>query len=399
MWSSAQAFRMCPIHRKEFPENLKIMMKEEDFPELDVFICTADPYKEPPMNVANTALSLMAYDYPTDKISVYVSDDGRSAWTLFAFTEAAKFANYWLPFCREYNIMERSPQVYIASNYHCGSPEMEKIKMMYENMKEKVQNVVDKGHISDENVTNDQQRQAFSKWTNGFTRSDHPTVIQKSKTSPNNFKAGALNELVGFRCGTLVEDFHTGYRLQCEGWKGIFCNPYRAAFLGDMPITLFDVPSQCKRWCIGLLEVTFSKYNTFSFGSPSMGLLMGLGYSHYALWPIWCIPVTFYSFIPQLALINKVSNFPKISEPWFLLYVFLFLGAYGQDFLDYVVGGGTAKRWWNAQRISMIRGLTCYLFSSVEYLFKPLGISAHGFSITSKVVDDEQSKRYEHSTF
>ncbi|XVF53113.1 hypothetical protein PTKIN_Ptkin05aG0073900 [Pterospermum kingtungense] len=177
--------------------------------------------------------------------------------------------------------------------------------------------------------------------------------------------------------------------------KSVFCNPERLAFQGDVPITLFDVVSQCKRWCIGLHEVTFSEYNTFSHCFPSMGLLMGLGYSHYAMWPIWWIPVTFYSFIPQLALINKVSIFPKISEPWFFLYVFLFLGAYGQDLLDFVLGGGPAKRWWNAQRMWMIRGLTCYLFSSVEHLFKSLGISAHGFSITSKVVDDEQSKRYE----
>ncbi|XVF53112.1 hypothetical protein PTKIN_Ptkin05aG0073800 [Pterospermum kingtungense] len=154
------------------------MMKEEDFPGLDVFICTADPYKEPPMNVVNTALSLMAYDYPTDKISVYVSDDGGSALTLFAFMEAAKFASHWLPFCREHNIMERSPRVYFASNYHSRSPQTEKIKVMYENenMKVKVEHVVDNGEISDEYIIDDQQRQAFDKWTNEFTRSDHPTV-------------------------------------------------------------------------------------------------------------------------------------------------------------------------------------------------------------------------------
>lgn len=117
---------------------------------------------------------------------------------------------------------------------------------------------------------------------------------------------------IGFRYGTIVEDFYTGYRLHCEGWKSLFCNPDRAAFLGDVPITLFDVLSQCKRWCIGFLEVAFSKYNPLIFGSPSIGLSMSLGYSHYALWPIWWIPITFYSFIPQLALINKVSIFPEV---------------------------------------------------------------------------------------
>ncbi|TYI11605.1 hypothetical protein ES332_A09G218400v1 [Gossypium tomentosum] len=533
MWVSAQAFRMSPIRRKEFPQNLKQIIKDEDFVGLDVFICTADPYKEPPMNVVNTALSLMAYDYPTEKISIYVSDDGGSVLTLFAFMEAAKFARHWLPFCRQHNIMERSPHVYFESiSHHPSIPQFEKIEIMYEDMKMKVEQVIDKGAVIEEYISDDQQHQAFNKWTKSFSRMDHPTVIQvildkskdtdisgqlmpnliyvsreKSKTSPHHFKAGALNVLLrvsavmtnapiiltqdcdmysndpqtplrilcyfsdpalksnlafvqfpqrfhglnrddiyateykrlfkinsmgfdglngpnyvgsgcffrrralfggpstpvppkipelgpdhvvrkpiisheilslahrvagcnyenqtgwgsqsGFRYGSLVEDFYTGYRLQCEGWKSLFCNPERAAFLGDVPITLFDVLSQCKRWCIGLFEVAFSKYNTLIFGSQSMG----------------------------------------ITEPWFFLYVFLLLGAYGQDFLDFVLDGGTVRKWWNAQRMWMIRGLSCYLFSSIEYLLKSVGISTHGFSLTSKVVDDEQSKRYGQGIF
>ncbi|KAL1154073.1 hypothetical protein V6Z11_A09G217400 [Gossypium hirsutum] len=131
MWASAQAFRMSPIRRKEFPQNLKQIIKDEDFVGLDVFICTADPYKEPPMNVVNTALSLMAYDYPTEKISIYVSDDGGSVLTLFAFMEAAKFARHWLPFCRQHNIMERSPHVYFESiSHHPSIPQFEKIKVI-----------------------------------------------------------------------------------------------------------------------------------------------------------------------------------------------------------------------------------------------------------------------------
>lgn len=68
------------------------------------------------MNVVNTALSLMAYDYPSEKISVYVSDDGGSELTLFAFFEAAKFAKIWLPFCRDNNITDRCPEAFFRSN-------------------------------------------------------------------------------------------------------------------------------------------------------------------------------------------------------------------------------------------------------------------------------------------
>lgn len=130
-WVTTQCNRMNPLRRHEFLENLKLLLKKDsDFPALDVFICTADPYKEPPMNVVNTALSVMAYDYPTWKISVYVSDDGGSAVTLFAFMEAAKFAVEWLPFCRKSNVVERNPDVFFASNNDCCNPEMEKIKVL-----------------------------------------------------------------------------------------------------------------------------------------------------------------------------------------------------------------------------------------------------------------------------
>lgn len=50
--------------------------------------------------------------------------------------------------------------------------------MMYESMKVKVEHVVESGKVSDENITGDREREAFSKWTDNFTRHDHPTVIQ-----------------------------------------------------------------------------------------------------------------------------------------------------------------------------------------------------------------------------
>ncbi|XP_011022475.1 PREDICTED: cellulose synthase-like protein G3 [Populus euphratica] len=572
MWINTQTFRMCPVCRKQFPENVEKVMKRSDFPALDVFICTADPYKEPPIGVVNTALSVMAYDYPKEKISVYVSDDGGSALTLFSFMEAAKFSTHWLPFCKKNNILERSPEAYFESNHPCTS-ESEKIEVMYKSMKAKVENAVEKGEVDDQYITGlDQQQEIFNKWTDNFTRQDHPAVIQvlldaskdkdtagnlmpnliyvsrgKCKALPHHFKAGALNALlrvsssmtnapiiltldcdfcsndpqtllramcylcdpairstlayvqfpqiyrginkndiycgeykrlfvintmgmdgvegpnyvgtgcffhrraffgspsslispeipelspdhvvdkpiqsqsvlaqahqvadcnyenqtdwgskIGFRYGSLVEDYYTGFRLQCEGWKGIFCNPERPAFLGDVPINLADALNQQKRWSIGLLEVGFSKHSPATFGVRSKGILMGLGYAQLAFWAIWSIPITTYAFLPQLALLNKVSIFPKVSDPWFFLYAFLFLGAYGQDCLDFVLAGGSVQRWWNDQRFWHIRGVTCYLFGSIEFFLKFLGISASGFTVTSKAVDAEQSKRYEQGIF
>ncbi|RVW43175.1 Cellulose synthase-like protein G2 [Vitis vinifera] len=175
MWVTAQAFRMCPTQRQVFIEHLQHMhvAEESDYPALDVFICTADPYKEPPIGVVNTALSVMAYDYPVEKLSVYVSDDGGSQLTLFAFMEAARV------------------QALIRL------PEADQIKLMYENMRVRVETVVKSGIISHDYINSKQELEAFSRWTDGFTSQNHPAVIQREKHQvTHNFKAGALNALL-----------------------------------------------------------------------------------------------------------------------------------------------------------------------------------------------------------
>ncbi|KAL6349098.1 hypothetical protein AAG906_033754 [Vitis piasezkii] len=220
MWVTSLAFRMCPTERQVFIEHLEHYAKESEYPALDVFICTADPYKEPPIDVVNTALSVMAYDYPIEKLSVYVSDDGGSQLTLFAFMEAARFATHWLPYCKINKIVERCPEAYFASN-PSWFPETDQIKSMYERMRDRVENVVKRGSISHDYIPNQREIEALSRWTDEFTPQNHPPVIQvliecgkdkditghgmpnlvyisreKRMDSPHHFKAGALNVLL-----------------------------------------------------------------------------------------------------------------------------------------------------------------------------------------------------------
>ncbi|CAH2078117.1 unnamed protein product [Thlaspi arvense] len=571
MWATSASIRFNQVHRSEYPEKLA---KPEAFPKLDVFICTADPYKEPPIMVVNTALSVMAFDYPSDKISVYVSDDGGSSLTLFALMEAAKFSKHWLPFCKKNNVQDRSPEVYFSSNSHTWDEEAENLKMMYENMKSRVEHVVDSGKVDAEFITCDHFRGVFELWTHTFTRHEHPAIIQvlqnseidtddtkqytmpnliyvsreKSKAVPHHYKGGALNTLLrvsavltnspiiltldcdmysnnpstpvralcyledpkiksglafvqfpqkfqgiskndiyaceykrlfeinmvgfdgqmgpchvgtgcffkrrafygppsnmvmpeidelnpnrkvnnsikdqnvlalahsvagcnyehntnwgsklGFRYGSLVEDYYTGYRLHCEGWRSTFCIPKRIAFCGDAPKCLIDVVNQQKRWAIGLLEFSISRYSPITYGVKCMGLLMGLCYSQNAFWAFWSIPLMVYGLLPQIVLIYGVSVFPQAPNPWFWLYIFLFLGAYAQDLVDFVQEGGSYRGWWNDQRMWMIRGITSFFFGLIEFTLKSFNLSTHGFNVTSKANDnEEQSKRYEQEIF
>ncbi|XP_059288654.1 cellulose synthase-like protein D4 [Lycium ferocissimum] len=83
-----------------------------DLPGVDMFVSTADPEKEPVLVTANTILSILAAEYPVEKLACYVSDDGGALLTFEAMAEAASFADLWVPFCRKHEIEPRNPEAY-----------------------------------------------------------------------------------------------------------------------------------------------------------------------------------------------------------------------------------------------------------------------------------------------
>ena len=131
-WLLVQAHRWRPVSRTVFPERLP---SDDKLPAIDVFICTADPNKEPTVEVMNTVISAMALDYPPEKLHVYLSDDGGSAITLRVTKEAWNFARSWLPFCRRYDIKTSCPDAYFSGSqddhgdFKCSESKAERQKM------------------------------------------------------------------------------------------------------------------------------------------------------------------------------------------------------------------------------------------------------------------------------
>ncbi|KAI9181185.1 hypothetical protein LWI28_012222 [Acer negundo] len=122
-WILDQIPKLCPVNRSTDLEALKDKFEtpspsnptgRSDLPGMDVFVSTADPEKEPPLVTANTILSIMAVDYPVEKLACYVSDDGGALLTFEAMAEAASFADLWVPFCRKHNIEPRNPESYFS---------------------------------------------------------------------------------------------------------------------------------------------------------------------------------------------------------------------------------------------------------------------------------------------
>lgn len=101
-----------------------------------MFVTTADPVLEPPIITVNTVISLLAVDYPADKLACYVSDDGCSSVTFYSLVEASKFAKLWIPFCKKYNIQVRAPLKYFSND--CMSTGDNSLEFLQECKKMKV---------------------------------------------------------------------------------------------------------------------------------------------------------------------------------------------------------------------------------------------------------------------
>ncbi|KGN44128.1 cellulose synthase-like protein E1 [Cucumis sativus] len=218
-WLFTQASRWNPIHRRPFKHRLS-KRHEAEFPGVDIFVCTADPEKEPLPMVMNTVLSVMAYDYPPEKLNVYLSDDAGSELTYYALVEASKFARHWIPFCKKFNIQPRSPASYFASQSNHQSKEVVFIQKLYKELESRINVSVKLGQIPKEIRSS---IKGLSQWKSYVSRRDHDTLIQivvdgrdpkatdvegdmlptlvylareKRPQYFHNFKAGAMNALL-----------------------------------------------------------------------------------------------------------------------------------------------------------------------------------------------------------
>ncbi|KAL0353500.1 UNVERIFIED_CONTAM: Cellulose synthase-like protein E6 [Sesamum angustifolium] len=224
-WIITQSGRWRVVYRYPFKDRLSTRYEDKKLPGFDVFVCTADPILEPPLMVISTVLSVMAYNYPSEKISVYLSDDGGSELTFYALFEASKFSKYWIPFCKKYNVELRSPEVYFS----CQNTSVDEssfvqdwtsVKELYEDMKSRIDSAAAKGCIPEE--IRDQHK-GFSEWNSKVKKHDHQSIVQilidgwnpeatdiegnrmptlvylsreKRPGWPHNFKAGSMNSLI-----------------------------------------------------------------------------------------------------------------------------------------------------------------------------------------------------------
>ncbi|KAM4092146.1 hypothetical protein ACB094_06G015400 [Castanea mollissima] len=564
-WILTQSCRFKVVYHYPFKERLSCRYKDQ-LPSVDIFVCTADPKMEPPTLVINTIFSVMSYNYPPEKLSIYLSDDGASELTFYALLEASSFSKHWIPFCKKFNIQPRSPSAYFAQqidvqditygqewlamkaiirvenfvNSNLTQSELQKRKIqneLYKEMENRIDSVVEMGKIPKERRD---RHKGFLEWNSKVTKKDHQSIVQiiidgrdKSVTDidggrlptlirvssvisnapfilnldcdmyandadtvrealcffmddkrgheisfvqyPQNYDNIMKNDIYGCSfsiefagldgygaapyCGTgcfhrreslcgkahskdykgewdikakknadktideleeaskvltnciyeketqwgnkmgliygcPVEDIVTGLTIQCRGWKSLYYNPDKKAFLGVGPTTLDTVLIQHKRWSEGMFQIFFSKYCPFIYGQGKIKFGAQMGYCIYLLWAPISFPTLYYVIVPSLCLLHGISLFSQVKSIWFLPFAYVFVARNVGSIAEALSCGVTLKAWWNWQRMWVIQRTTSFFFGFIDTISRQLGLSETTFALTTKVCTEDVLKRY-----
>ncbi|KAM3697165.1 hypothetical protein ACJW31_06G091300 [Castanea mollissima] len=207
--------KWTPVDYKTYPDRL---LQWFLLPPVDMFVTTADPVLEPTIITVNTVLSLLAVDYPANKLACYVSDDGCSPLTLYSLIEASKYANLWVPFCKRNNIQVRAPFRYFSCSCESILPgdHSPGFQIEWKKMKDECQKLEGKLEYAAQNSVPYDNSSEFVPFKNIESR-NHPTIIkvilenkgghsnelphllyisrEKRSNFPHHYKAGAMNVL------------------------------------------------------------------------------------------------------------------------------------------------------------------------------------------------------------
>jgi cellulose synthase A len=185
-WILDQFPKWLPINRETYLDRLSLRYEKEgeasQLASIDIYVSTVDPAKEPPIVTANTILSILSVDYPVDKVSCYLSDDGAAMLTFECLSETSEFARKWVPFCKKFSIEPRAPDMYFALKIDYLKDKVQPtfvkerraMKREYEEFKVRINALVAKAQkVPEEGWT----MQDGTPWPGNNTR-DHPGMIQ-----------------------------------------------------------------------------------------------------------------------------------------------------------------------------------------------------------------------------
>ncbi|KAK1430406.1 hypothetical protein QVD17_13115 [Tagetes erecta] len=200
---------------------------------------------------------------------------------------------------------------------------------------------------------------------------------------------------VGFRYFSVVEDYFTSFNMHCKNWSSVHYMPSRPSFMGSCVTNLNDLLIQGTRWSAGLMEVALSRFSPLVYGSSRMSILQSFCYAWLAFFPAAFVSFWILSIVPPLSLLNNVTIYPKVTDPYFLVLVYVFVLSNLQHMREIHSTGASLHSWKHEQRVWMMKGITSYLYGSTHAIMEKLGFKEASFLPTNKVTNEDEEKLHQ----
>ncbi|CAJ1958473.1 unnamed protein product [Sphenostylis stenocarpa] len=155
---------------------------------------------------------------------------------------------------------------------------------------------------------------------------------------------------------------------------------------------------QLVKWLSELLLLGISKYSPFTHGFSTMPIMHAFTYCFITMSSLYAVVFILYGIVPQVCLLKGISVFPKVTDPWFAVFAFVYVSTQVQHLVEVLSGEGSVAMWWDEQRIWILKSVTS-IFAIVDAVKKRLGLNKVKFTLSNKAIDKEKVKKYEEGRF
>lgn len=200
----------------------------------------------------------------------------------------------------------------------------------------------------------------------------------------------AWGKEIGWIYGSVTEDILTGFKMQCRGWRSIYCMPLRPAFKGSAPINLSDRLHQVLRWALGSVEIFLSRHCPlwYGFGGGRLKWLQRLAYINTIVYPFTSLPLVAYCTLPAICLITGKFIIPTLSNLASVLFLGLFMSIILTSVIELRWSGVSIEALWRNEQFWVIGGVSAHLFAVFQGFLKMLAGLDTNFTVTAKAADD-----------
>ncbi|KAL0388466.1 UNVERIFIED_CONTAM: Cellulose synthase-like protein G1 [Sesamum radiatum] len=173
----------------------------------------------------------------------------------------------------------------------------------------------------------------------------------------------------------------------------------RPCFLGSCPTNLSDTLVQQGRWALGAMQISLSKYCALLYGRGRMSTLHSMCYAALSFDPIYVVPFYVLAIVPQICLISGIPLYPKVSDPFFIVFAFVFFASQLKHVQEVLSYGDSLMSSLYELRMWMMKSASSYLYASLGAVLEKIGLHEADFKLTNKAGDDEQATLYQEGRY